>query len=769
MSGPNHNSKWYALLFAGCLSVTLPSNSAAAVALNCTPKPDAEPFLDTTLTEQGRPTLSLPLETDHLVEGSANKMSASEERLTMQGDVYIRQQDWQVWADQLEHHFDSSITRLDGNVRLINPSLILQGDTATIAQNRNAYTVSKPRFRYAQEGGTVFRGEAEQAHYEDDIVTAKKGWISTCPADDRSWSIRASTVSFDQKRKRGTAKNLVFRIGRLPIFYLPWFQFPTTNERQSGMLSPDFQLQGDGNPDLALPIYLNLAPNYDAIITPRLIFGRGLLTRADFRLLTRSMRNEFGGALMFNDRHALPELLGNKPNRWYVNWDHQGYWGNGFNTRIDYTQTSDRLYYRDFGNDQEVISLGELRQAAIAGFHRQDWSMSLLVQRFQILDFGVNTPYTLLPGFDFNWQPLRASRLKWQLQAGLDLFDRNALADPNTQQVTGRRLRATPRLIFETGRSYGGLRMDAAWRVRQYDLKGEGGNRRTISSGLFTVDAHLKLVRYMNNTAHFLEPRIRYLWSEYVDQSSLPIFDSTTRPGKIRDLFVENRFTGYDRIQDGNRFLIGVSNRWQSLISGHEWANLNIAGLFRVKPERVALSGVAGGAAAKTFGTLLIELGVKPTPNLSLSSAWTTQPETGKTTKLTFKVGYHNGDRKILNLEYRDRQQRKRIRGSFYWPISKTLQLAGVWNRDIQTNTNLERIFGIEYFHCCLQVRIGWRSFPVGLDPTGRSLFDKGVFFQISLKGLGRVRSSASNIYQSSIQGFREPNIWGTDANDIQP
>ena len=38
--------------------------------------------------------------------------------------------------------------------------------------------------------------------------------------------------------------------------------------------------------DVRLPVYLNLAPNYDATLTPRWLSKRGLMTQGEFRYLT---------------------------------------------------------------------------------------------------------------------------------------------------------------------------------------------------------------------------------------------------------------------------------------------------------------------------------------------------------------------------------------------------------------------------------------------------------------------------------------------------
>ena len=61
----------------------------------------------------------------------------------------------------------------------------------------------------------------------------------------------------------------------VPVFYTPYICFPVKDERQSGFLFPIIEVSGEDGFDLTLPYYLNLAPNYDATLTPRYMAKRG--------------------------------------------------------------------------------------------------------------------------------------------------------------------------------------------------------------------------------------------------------------------------------------------------------------------------------------------------------------------------------------------------------------------------------------------------------------------------------------------------------------
>ncbi len=54
------------------------------------------------------------------------------------------------------------------------------------------------------------------------------------------------------------------------------------------LLSPNFGYSNDGGAQLAAPVYLNLAPNYDLTLTPSFMSKRGAKLDAEFRYITEN-------------------------------------------------------------------------------------------------------------------------------------------------------------------------------------------------------------------------------------------------------------------------------------------------------------------------------------------------------------------------------------------------------------------------------------------------------------------------------------------------
>ncbi len=86
------------------------------------------------------------------------------------------------------------------------------------------------------------------------------------------------------------------------MFYTPWLRLPLDDRRRTGLLWPDFGNDSSGGLDISVPIYLNLAPNYDALYAPRYIEDRGLDHQLQLRYLNPLVGEWLvGGAYMGND------------------------------------------------------------------------------------------------------------------------------------------------------------------------------------------------------------------------------------------------------------------------------------------------------------------------------------------------------------------------------------------------------------------------------------------------------------------------------------
>ena len=122
----------------------------------------------------------------------------------------------------------------------------------------------------------------------DSRYELEKVMFSTCPPTDRKWQIEAQQIDIDTDSGRGEAYDAIFRLGNVPVLYLPYFNFPVDDRRSSGLLTPSARIDSDSGLKLSVPYYLNLAPQYDATITTDVYTNRNPMITGEVRYLTEN-------------------------------------------------------------------------------------------------------------------------------------------------------------------------------------------------------------------------------------------------------------------------------------------------------------------------------------------------------------------------------------------------------------------------------------------------------------------------------------------------
>ncbi len=79
---------------------------------------------------------------------------------------------------------------------------------------------------------------------------------------------------------------------------------PLGDDRQSGLLFPSFGHSGNNGYQLDVPYYFNLAPNYDATLTPGYLSKRGVQLGGEFRFLTEGSHGQLEENFLPNDAIA---------------------------------------------------------------------------------------------------------------------------------------------------------------------------------------------------------------------------------------------------------------------------------------------------------------------------------------------------------------------------------------------------------------------------------------------------------------------------------
>ncbi|WP_197475184.1 LPS-assembly protein LptD, partial [Oleiphilus sp. HI0079] len=203
-------------------------------------------------------------------------------RLELEGQVEISKQGYYARSDTAVIDQSKNEAALEGHIVIQGPQMHMTSDSAEVNLTEGSATLHNADFIEPETG---LRGRAEMIDQQDELhLTIREGTFTTCQEEVPDWSFSASEIELDQEEGVGSASHARFNILDVPVLYVPWFTFPIDDRRKSGFLYPTI---GTSNVDSGLyvstPYYLNLAPNYDATITPNWIGGRGAYEEVEFR------------------------------------------------------------------------------------------------------------------------------------------------------------------------------------------------------------------------------------------------------------------------------------------------------------------------------------------------------------------------------------------------------------------------------------------------------------------------------------------------------
>ena len=701
---------------------------------------------------------------------------------------------------------------LDGTIDLIGDVTLQQGNrhlaTDVVAVDHPRNTAAMPNTATLVEPGIAMRGvdgmidfadgrarmnDAEfvlfDAHMRGTSAVLEKRAatlrltrtsLTSCRPSRDTWLFSARQVDIDDGDVFATARGAALQVLGVPLFYTPYLRFPITDERVSGFLFPAFGYGDDDGVDLALPYYLNLAPNYDATITPRVMTRRGVGAELEFRVKNGWSDSQIGGAFLADDDQYDGTLSredfiaeGGVPadfvpaDRWLFGFEHDGRFG-PWSTLVDYVSVSDIDYYSDLGSDLDITSQvslerrGEL-QYAKGGLFARVWAQS-----FQILEDRPE-PYRRLP--EFNATYIReVGPLSMSLGGAWTRFDRQSHPQlSGLNLITGDRLHLEPRIQLPLRRPWGFLTVTGGGRYSAYNLEDDPAgdpSEPERSVGLASVDGGLIFDRdthyFGEDAVQTLEPRVYYLYQEYVDQDDLPRFDSGRLTFRFTQLFRNNRFSGLDRIGDADQVSVGLTSRFISSDTGSQRARFDIGTIIHMRDRRVTLNGdLTDDEFTKTseiVGAAQFRLGdhFKGTANVLWDASENEIDEAG------MSLGWSSERRRVLHVGYR-RQVSRNIDQTdlgIYWPLNERVSFIGKWNHDWQFGQNVESFAGLEYASCCLQVRAVWRKFIVtpGNRIVEEALDDEGIVVQFVFRGLAGFGNKLDSLLSRGIRGYRPEN-----------
>lgn len=673
------------------------------------------------------------------------------ETYTFTGDVFMERANQILESDFLRYHEPSNRVDVEGNVRMRQGEARLTATEGYLYVDQDRGVLDNVDFML----GPSAHGSAQQARLrnasDSDYSRAR---YTTCPPGSEDWWLRSRDLKVDRDEGFATARHASLSFYGVPILYTPYISFPIDDRRKTGILPPTIGYGSKKGLDLAIPYYLNLAPNYDMTITPRQITRRGLLLETESRLLRPSYATDLGLDYLPSD-----SLYGDK--RWRAEFNLLSRWQNNAYLRAQYNRVSDTDYIRNFGNDLSTVSEQDLLSQLVLGYRYNGWHLRALTQAWQSLDETLpssSRPYRILPRVTADYhRPATDSDLSYGFTADMARF-----AHPSHRtRVTGVRSDFQSRTSLRHERQAYFLIPSVTLSHTRYQLNQPNPDATESlqrSLPLFSIDSGIFLERDLQLGKHqflqTLEPRLFYLYVPYRDQSALPLFDTSKAELTLAQLFDINRFTGPDRIGDANQVAVAVTSRLLHQSTGRELLSAGVGRAYYFQERRVTI-GRQLDEDRRPVSDLMANLRAT-VGTLSLSGDLRYDTRESKMMRRAVRLSYRPSDWKAINLEYRHRDDKigdplEQTELTAVWPISSRWLALGGWHYSLRDRLTLERFAGVAYRSCCWTARTVIREHVTSLDEEP----SKSIMFQIEFTGLGALGQRLDTFIDEAMTGNR--------------
>lgn len=702
----------------------------------------------------------------------------------MQGGAELRRHDTVIRADRIEHDKRTGETKAQGNVLINRNGDRFTGPDAEVNVNSHWGHFNQPEYSLLKNEG---KGDARRVDFMgDDRTMVHDGRYSTCPRPPGStwmpdWIVRASSIELDRVEDVGIAKAGVIEFKGVPILAAPILSFPLSDQRKTGALPPSLSISTQSGVELSTPYYFNIAPNYDATVTPTLMTKRGLDLSGEFRYLQPGYSGNLRTSYMPSDKLRDDD-------RWAVAYRHNHQLtrpiggGSPIGLRVNLNKVSDDNYWRDFPRTITSLTSRLLHNEVSMGWGKGPWSASAGMYRYQTLqdvNAPITPPFDRLPSMGFSYEQPNQTLFGapgWDLSLSTNVtrFQRAVLSSgvPTGREIGGDRSVAVAQIARRWQAPGWYVTPKARVHMARYSNDNTTGSNVSATRTVPTVSIDSGLVferptEFLGTSyIQTLEPRAFATWTPFRDQSDLPNYDSAARSFNYSSMFAEHAFSGNDRISDTRAVTVGVSSRLLDSETGAEVVRLGVAQRALLADQNVTLPG--GAPVTERLSDTLLSTRVQWDPLWSLDANVQYNTKTSESRRTTLGGRYTPGPYKVLSAAYRiQKGVSEQLDLGWQWPLS------GIWGRtpepvpgralgpgqwygvgrlnySMPDRKLIDVIAGFEYDAGCWLGRVVLERLQ-----TSSTTSDRRILFQLEFNGFSKVGGSSLQSIQANVPKYQ--------------
>ncbi len=321
--------------------------------------------------------------------------------VTATGNPVITYQDKILTAERLSYDHNTSVIEAEGNVTVFQEGKQhVMSDYTKLNMDMNTRQ-SRPFYMIDHDNGLwVSTKQSDACESKIDLAS---GMVSGCNSTDPLWKIRFSSANYNTDSMWMNLYNARLYIDDVPLFYLPYFGYPTDTTRRSGLLIPTLGISSSEGFYYQQPIYLAPQDWWDLELKPQIRTTRGSGLYTDFRFVDTA--SSFGsikaGYFKEQSAYALEQDLAHIKHYGYdVNYRHSAFLQEWFGLKIDgesglYVNGSwmnDVDYLNLQGSDEtQNVTTSQILSRINAYYSDEDDYLAMYLKHYQYLDVVDNS------------------------------------------------------------------------------------------------------------------------------------------------------------------------------------------------------------------------------------------------------------------------------------------------------------------------------------------------------------------------------------------
>jgi LPS-assembly protein len=512
--------------------------------------------------------------------------------VTARGHVEITSGDRIVRADVVSYNEQTKVVTASGNITLMEPTGdVVFGNYMELTDDlkngvvQNLRAILQDRSRLAAVSGRRVNGN---------ITVGRDAVYSPCelcrddPTAPPLWQLKAARIEHNQDEKTVSYRDAWLEIGGVPVLYTPYLEHPDGTEgRKSGFLSPGYSASTATGTRVSVPYYQVIDNSSDITFLPIFIPNDNPVAAAEYRNRTADGYMDLSGSWVKPETHntfvdpsgvtQTYDWRGHIKGDAQFEIDDEDRWG------FDVARASDRYYLDNYSllSRYQFSNYNALTSRVYAERFFGPSSSSYAVVNaysFQGLlptDVPADSP-NVLPSLDYHYVGDKGS------YGGYYTLDSSTLEVLRRTGTEDQRISAKPGwhlpYITDDGEVYS---LDATmqadvWHASGVNLAPEDPFNPTQDGYTRRLFPQLALgwrdpfVQRNESWQTILEPVATMdVAPNMGTQSRYPNEDSQGVVLDVMNIFSANRFSGYDRVDGGQRVNYGINGDITRIQGGH--------------------------------------------------------------------------------------------------------------------------------------------------------------------------------------------------------